>query len=179
MLSTCSGALQVGVDAVGLVVVITLPPSSTATHRAVDGHEATTCAKLLSILCRRLHAGVAAVGFAVVRTAPRESAARQNELVGHDTVSIPGVVVNGARLSTSAGAENDSGPVAATAAGAHAQPTPITTAIPTIRPCSSPERPCPDMPRLLTRARPVPAGNVAPDRDDRHPTAARVRCGAD
>ena len=175
LLSICTGALQVAVDAVGSVVAITSPPPfvATATHSVVDGHEASTAAKLLSTLCRGLHTGVAAVGFAVVRTAPRESAARQNELVGHETVSIPGVVLNGAWWSTSAGAENDSGPVAPTAAGAHAQPTPITTTIPTTTPCINPKRPCRDMPRLPTRARPGPAGNVAPDRDDRQSTATR------
>ena len=88
--STTARALQVGVEAVGFLVIVTPPFWSTATHRAVDGHETLARAPSCpSIATGELQTGLAAVGSVEITTSPPPSTATHNAVDGHEIPSKP------------------------------------------------------------------------------------------
>ena len=83
-----TGALHVGVAAVGSVVMNPYPFCSTATHNAVEEQETALRPPPLSIFVGALHVGVAAVGSVEITTFPPRSTATQNVVVvaEHETL---------------------------------------------------------------------------------------------
>jgi hypothetical protein len=108
--SIITGALQVGVAAVGSVEITAWPPRSTATHSLVVGHDTLTSPALwLSISVGALQVGVAAVGSVEITAWPLRSTATQSSVEAHDTLSSDPKSPTGGFVSIGVGGENCKG----------------------------------------------------------------------
>ena len=82
---SATGALHIGLAAVGLVVLTTSPCPSSTTHNDVDGHETPLPdSRLASIFVDFLHVGLGAVGLVVIRALPSSSVTTHNDFDAHE-----------------------------------------------------------------------------------------------